>query len=410
MKSDKLFDEIGLISDAHINEAEDIVKLPAAKRVWVKWTSIAAAACLIIAAAFIAVPKYLEPDEPVKVLPDLPMLEISDSREAYGFEGHMAYDVSELSSGNPWTEDVLIETLPVFRNIEKHDNAGRLISGLSADAMIQKAEEIAAILGLTIDSVYTNPTEEELQRIWEKEYSTSGKEGYVPDETPYEAEAICGDVTIRAQANGAVRIFFENGVEVPDKYNFTYYDTTEEETADAMYYLLEQYEAVVDMTSPSLALFGSYNYYGQHSFNFAAYENTGSLTDQILGYNFNRVAFAPSEGGELWIIDRYAADLSQKIADYPIISAQEARDELLSEQYITTVGEEFPGEEYVASVELVYRTGRYDEMFIPYYRFFVELPTMQLDNGLKTFGAYYVPAVESQYISYVALWDGSFNK
>jgi len=111
----------------------------------------------------------------------------------------------------------------------------------------------------------------------------------------------------------------------------------------------------------------------------------------------------------LWIIDLYNADLSQKIEDYPIIFVLEAQSELLKNHYITTVPEEFPGVEYIAGVELIYRTSRYDEVFMPYYRFLVELPSMQRDNGLKTFGAYYVPAVESQYISNMPLWDGSFN-
>ena len=32
-----------------------------------------------------------------------------------------------------------------------------------------------------------------------------------------------------------------------------------------------------------------------------------------------------------------------------------------------------------------------------------------MDDGLKAYGAYYVPAVESAYISDMPVWDGSFN-
>lgn len=45
---------------------------------------------------------------------------------------------------------------------------------------------------------------------------------------------------------------------------------------------------------------------------------------------------------------------------------------------------------------------------MPYYRFYVELPEEESD-GMKTYGAYYVPAVEEKYISNMPLWDGSFN-
>jgi hypothetical protein len=65
--------------------------------------------------------------------------------------------------------------------------------------------------------------------------------------------------------------------------------------------------------------------------------------------------------------------------------------------------------EYVAKVELVYRTGGTEQYFMPYYRFYVELPDMERENGLKTYGAYYVPAVEGEYISNMPVWDGRFN-
>lgn len=68
-----------------------------------------------------------------------------------------------------------------------------------------------------------------------------------------------------------------------------------------------------------------------------------------------------------------------------------------------------PGLDYVAKVELVYRTGELEEYYMPYYRFYVELPNEERDDGLKTYGAYYVPAVDNVYISNMPLWDGSFN-
>lgn len=77
--------------------------------------------------------------------------------------------------------------------------------------------------------------------------------------------------------------------------------------------------------------------------------------------------------------------------------------------YITSVPEGLPGEEYVAMAELVYHTSCFDEVYMPYYRFLVELPDMQVGNGLKTYGAYYVPAVDQKYISNMPLWDGSVN-
>ena len=52
---------------------------------------------------------------------------------------------------------------------------------------------------------------------------------------------------------------------------------------------------------------------------------------------------------------------------------------------------------------------------MPYYKFYVELPEEKEvtdskgDIEMKTYGAYYVPAVESRYISNMPVYDGTFN-
>ena len=88
------------------------------------------------------------------------------------------------------------------------------------------------------------------------------------------------------------------------------------------------------------------------------------------------------------------------MGDYPIISVKEAQALLCAGNYITTVPEEFPGEEHIARVELIYRDS---------YRFYVEVPDMARDNGLKTYGAYYVPAVSGEFLSELPVWEGQFN-
>ena len=102
--------------------------------------------------------------------------------------------------------------------------------------------------------------------------------------------------------------------------------------------------------------------------------------------------------------------MSVKIGDYPIINSEQAKELLLNGNYITTVPYEISEEKFIKKVELIYRTGEHEECFMPYYRFFVELPEDERENGLKTYGAYYVPAVESSYISNMPVWDESFNK
>ena len=51
---------------------------------------------------------------------------------------------------------------------------------------------------------------------------------------------------------------------------------------------------------------------------------------------------------------------------------------------------------------------------MPYYRFYVELPEDSLpaelqDGEFSNVGAYYVPAVEEEYLATLSTWDGRFN-
>ena len=404
MKSNELLNEIGGIDEQIIEEAETICRK---SKAWMRRTAAAAVCIAVIAAAVIT-----KPTEPPAALLDLPFLTIGgENMGSYGFEGFMAYDISELDSSNPWTQDDLIETLPVFMNPTKREASGVIINGLSEAEMTRKVYETAEAMGLPVDSVTTYPTAEELQKMREKVQSIPGEEDYEPYAAPTEVQAACGDVTIRVDGSGAVRIFFNSGVRLPSEYSFTYFDTNEQQANDVMWYLLEEYRAIVNMISPALSVSGDYTYDGQRRFDFVAYENSGSLTDRILGFSFNSVKFSPDADGLLWIIDRSSYDLSQKLGDYPIISLHEAKRLFAEKHFITTVPAEYPQLE-TASVELMYRTDAFGEVFMPYYRFLVELDTSGMivhAEGLKTFGAFYVPAVESTYLTNMPLWDGRFN-
>lgn len=81
----------------------------------------------------------------------------------------------------------------------------------------------------------------------------------------------------------------------------------------------------------------------------------------------------------------------------------------LCERVLRGIPYAMPGEEYIARVELAYRTGRFEEILLPYYRFYVLLPEIEDNNGLKTYGVYYVPAITDEYIANMPVYDGRFN-
>jgi hypothetical protein len=356
MNSKDLYKAVGDIDEKFIEDA-DATKTHKTMRAvplapWLKWAA-PIAACLVIAVAVVIPtilnrPQNVTPSDAPQITGNLPLLSLPTDQGAYGFEGYMAHDISELSNGNPWRENDVFETLPVFENTVGEDNTSALFNG-----------------GGKINEAWT-------------------------------------------------RTLFDPAVELPDEYSFSF-NTTEQQAKEAMDYLLTQYEDVVKMEKPKTALFGDYNIYGERNYSYYAYENIGdNALAKILGFNFDKVMFAPNDDGQLWLIDRYKWDLSQKLGDYPVISLNEAREQLLHGDYITTVFDVPPTEQTIARVELIYRTSRYDTVLMPYYRFLVELQKNWNENavqaGLKTYGAYYIPAVRGEYLANLPEgWSGQFN-
>ncbi|HSP46967.1 MAG TPA: hypothetical protein VLN47_02695, partial [Clostridiaceae bacterium] len=94
--------------------------------------------------------------------------------------------------------------------------------------------------------------------------------------------------------------------------------------------------------------------------------------------------------------------LFEKVQDYPIIGAEEAEAALLRGDFLTTVPyKETITAEDIASTRLVYHTSIFSEYFQPVYEFHVELENDRQENGLITYGLYYVPALRPEYVEVI---------
>lgn len=402
MKSERILSAMGGIDDGLIEAAES--RAQAKKRSGWKWAAVAACLTAVVAGGIALGSGLSAPDTA-----DLPLLTVYEDMGGYGFEGYMAYDISELVSGNPWSGEDCPDTLPVFRNPVTYNGAGAPevpLSGEVLEAMRSRLLEAAERLGLENIQVTDNaPSEEEAAVIRER----SGPA--VPEEYFFATALIAqaDGVKLSVGADLTVCIIFNPAIDLPEGYNFGYY-APYEDMQKVGEYLLEQYRDLLDMKNPQVNVTGGdYTFSGEQGYDVAFFDAAGDKVQRILNYNLNSASFSCDGEGRLWIIRLNQPDLSQKMGDYPIISVKEAQELLCSGHYITSVPEEMPGEEHIAKVELVYRCGCWDTYFMPYYHFYVELPDMVQDNGLKTFGAYYVPAVEGEYLSGMPVWDGRFN-
>lgn len=404
MRGNELLDKMELIDSAYVEAADNKPKTK--KKISIKWVSIAACLCLIITS--ITVIPRLQNSSSFKKLEPIEISEFLDS--GMGFEGYSAYDISELTNANPWKENSKISTLPVYRN-PMFQGENQPTPKPDFEKMRKLILDVADRLGLDKnDYTITDnaPNEETKQKIIEK-FELLGEtvpEGYFdPTELILTAEGI----KIKADQTLTAIITFEPAVTIPKKYNFTHHASYNDKVAVAEY-LKTTYNDLIGFKNSLVNVSGGdYNIYNQQSYFIEFFDGSRNQIKQLINYNFNKITFSCDDQGKLHLVTILQPDLSIKVGDYPIINSTKAKEKLLSGSYLTSVPYDISGKEYVKKVELIYRTVTWEEYYIPYYRFYVELPEEEAENGLKKYGAYYVPAITDEYIIKMPTYDGSFN-
>ncbi len=384
MRGNEFLDKIELIEPAYLEAAD--INICKKKFSWVKWGAVAA--CLVLIITSVAI---FSSQDNSGANPDLPMLSISDHMGDMGYEGYMAHDISELTNANPWDENTKLATLPVYKNALTYEK-GYLVSGGDFDKMREFILDVAERLGIDTSNLAIYNAQDEYTNV----YTTN-----------FEIEA--EGMKIEVDQTMTAKVDFDPAIALPKEYNFTHHASYDDTVAVAEY-LKTKYKDFIGIDNPQVNIHGGdYNIYNRQGYHIEFFNAKGNQIEKLINYNFNRVTFYCDDEGKLFIARIFKPDLSQKVGDYPIINTSQAREMLLSGNYLTTVPYELPGEEYIKKVELVYMNGQYDEYHIPYYRFYVELPEEKRPHGLKSYGAYYVPAVESSYISNMPIWEEHFN-
>lgn len=401
MRGKELYEKITNIDDGIIAESSNIAKPK--KPIYIKW--IAAAACLAVVVSVVSVF-----NAGPAVDPNLPMLTLTDDAGGgMGFEGYLAYDISDLKNENPWSKDMKLTHLPVIKNKLTYNEMQR-IEKPDYDLMESLLKETAKSLGMDENMPVANDIpDEETQKIITEKFTSGG--GEVPKGYFDASQLFIEDENYKVSIDTGctIKVEFITPVKLPNEYNSTN-SAAYEDVYRTAEYLKGEYAEFINMENPVINISGGdFNIYSEQSFGIGFYEKSADDTENILNYHFNTAAFYVNEYGELLLARKYYTDLSEVVGEYPIITPDKALSLLKKGNYITTVPQDFEGTEFVKKVELVYRTGNSEKFFMPYYRFYVELPDMKLENGLNSYGAYYVPAVQEQYIENMPIWNGDFN-
>lgn len=369
-----------------------------------KYSAVAACICLVIAGSAIAfnINNTLLPSE------NLQLISIDFKNAGMGFEGLMYYDESEIVNANPWNEDMNIKALPVYKNLGYNEYG--LSIYLDEETMRGRVEEVSDALGITLSEF---DKDDHSIQVGENEFISGITRLNGKNE----------NVTVRAFGNGSVYIIFENGAVVPDEYSFTHDESSDSEAKKALKYIYSEYKDVFDFKKAKLSTyFSDYNIYADRNREYVLYDASGNDIQDILNYNFNSAEIYPeydeygnSTGRISSIRTNDGLACAEKVGDYPLITASEAQALLFEGKYFTSVPHDIVATDTVAKVELVYRWRITSEYFVPMYKFYVPLSgeesghKFDKDNGLVTYGVYYVPAIPQEYVSDMPTDAGRIN-
>ena len=424
MNGNELLDKMEWVDPAYVTEAD---ARPARRGhgIWLRWAAAAACVCLIGLTAWRALPQGGPSVDPVP--DDLPLLTIpEDLSGGMGYEGYLAADVSQLSNANPWTPAMELTHLPVFANpllAEEAQTPAAQQAG--AAAMQQRLEAAVEALGLTGQVIWgeDHPTPEQEAEIREKlgadqeaeirEKLGADAEAYLASlSTPGERWAWAEGVTLRVDQTGSLEVKYDPPRPLPEGQHLNWETAGPADYARAAPALVQEYAPLLGMEKPVVNVSGGdATTEGTQLWTLSFYEGAGTPVEQILHYQFAQAAFIGSweAADSLWIIRLHGADLSRPVGDYPILTPDEAQQLLCAGRYVISVPGDTPAPEAVRKVELVYQTDTWAPVWMPYYRFYVEMPPDWDVGGMHTYGAYYVPAVQPDYLTNLPQWDGSIQ-
>lgn len=391
MREEKLFRAIGQIDGELVEEAANYKRRRA---VWWKYGTLAAGLLLLVAVGrftdLFSVPDGNEvtpgtemgesvADNVKEEIENVQnaekdILDFTMNFDGMGFQGVMAYEMPKL--GHPWQETDEITTLPVIEN-----NSIYNMENLS-DPHPLYGEEYDPLLGWLAEAA-------DFFEMGEIEPTIKKDCVFVENE----------EIEIEVNGDMEMKIHFENGIALPDEFELSN-KATREETYAVAEYLVDQYSKLLGMENPEISICdGDYTFDAQRDRNeVRVYEKGDTARETLLNYHFNYVRFVADEDLGLWLIHIVRNDMESVLGEYEIISVEEATKRLGEGKFDTTYHEsEFPGVEYIRDVELMYYMSFIDD-YKPYYCFWVEVPAEKQENGLNTYVAYYVPAVELAYL------------
>ena len=346
-KAWKILESIGEIDDKFVLEGNE---QPNKKPNRIVGLMPLAVACLVMVLAFVFFltrqEYYTPPAFDITEWEHLPRLSVSNSVAWSGWQTTRASNPSELIGDNPWLS-LTSTTLPVFRNPIVFDHS----IDHTEEVLIETVKLIANHFDITIPRITRRKVE-------------FGNDFYIYRWIEV-SDVNLSNVIMRLDAfRGHITVSFDRLIPYSE-----------------LEYLIATLPTVIDISEDE-------------------------SINAVLEYTFRRTLPTPDDIMVSGLrINLPNLLLSQYIGDYPIITPEEALEELLQGNYISTFHYTYwPGEELArnAHVELVYRDFELDNVFMPFYLFKIAIPEwhgvaeLYEEHGIMTYGWWWVPAVHNE--------------
>lgn len=364
MKGEDLFNALGKIDDKYIDSAKP-GKIYLYQRSVFKHT-VAAVVCLCIMASGYSIASVLTERNG-----DLPKIGYTIIFDGMGYEGTDELSLASSQDINPWNESIVLETLPVYKNLCY--NEGKLTQTyFDILDLKNEAEELADKLDMSYSNTQMSVSDSKEVMVYNLETE-----------------------------KGTVRMF-------PKGSNIT--------VSEADSYLIEKHRQIAfEKDSDAVRVTGGYNEYSVDgellTTETRSYYKNGNITDDII--SFNMQSYYLNKNGN-YVTGHSADNLkgSEKLGDYPVINLQKAKEKLLRGEYVSSVSELYVDggeitEDVIAKVDLIYYTAGNQEYYLPYYRFFVEYS--KGINNIKQYAYFYICAVDDKYLGEITAFDGGYQ-
>ncbi len=323
-----------------------------------------------------------------------------------GFEGYLLYDISELGTENPFDENMVYDSLPVYE-----------FSPMTNEDIENEFNRILQNTGMTqADINYTEFEWVEIvddgdRKVIDQTIATDTADRPSPTAQLYtvNVDMTGGYVKIRP-ARSEVTV--------------SLYDDRPEDDAAIGAYTRQNYTRFVGENTASY-VYNDYNIYGEQSlFPHYIYTVSDDYAQNIFNCSVGSTLVWHSD--ELWQSDNdkgenirlmYTPQNCYNLTEYlPAISWQQALGMLYKGEYISTLPEPMSDSVEVAKIELVYKEPPYYRpadykagYALPFYKFYIERPQYNHATEiaeLKNYAVYYVCAIHPDYVEYT---DGYLN-